>query len=381
MVHRVGGGERHPLVPAHPHGGVAAAAPPSSGPTTSMTGSSTTRGSRPGQRRDQLSRLPPGTGHHHRPTRQRPVAVPRQVEGGNRSHDDHRGRAHRHVPQAGERRPHAPSSRCGPPFDDGDGGVVGPAGGAETAGDLGTVGHPHEDHDRPPGLGQRFPVDPARSSRSADMARHHGDRGGQTSVGHRHAGGRRYRHRRGDTRHDLPADSRAPERLNLLAAPPEHEGIATLQPHHRLASPAALHEQGIDLGLAPRPARRRRHSGCDRPARALPRVDPFGPRGGKLQDRRVDQAVVNHDVGDRQELGSPAGQEPGVPRAGAHQVDGHACERVEGPPPCHQAGPAMELPPHSSRSCAASATPSERGSCPQRWARTSTRPSALAIMA
>src|SRR6476646_6381214 len=53
-------------------------------------------------------------------------------------------------------------------------------------------------------------------------------------------------------RYDLEGDSRARERLRFLAAAPEHEWIAALEPYDALSLQPEAHEQRIDLLLARR---------------------------------------------------------------------------------------------------------------------------------
>ncbi len=56
----------------------------------------------------------------------------------------------------------------------------------------------------------------------------------------------------GDARHDREPDSGRLQRLRLLAAPAEHERVATLQAHDRASRPTVLDQQAIDLGLGRR---------------------------------------------------------------------------------------------------------------------------------
>ena len=115
--------------------------------------------------------------------------------------------------------------------------------------------------------------------------------------------------------HDLERDAGGGERLGLLAAPPEHERVAALQPHDRAAAGApcstrsALISSWVDL---------------DR-ARRLAHVDQLGARparGRAATGRR--EPVVDDDVGLREQLGAADGEQPRVARPGADQVDGHA---------------------------------------------------------
>ena len=68
-------------------------------------------------------------------------------------------------------------------------------------------------------------------------------------MGERNAGRRRAAQGGGDARHDR--DRKAGAGLDFLAATAEHEGIARLQPHHRLAGAHAADQLGVDLVLRP----------------------------------------------------------------------------------------------------------------------------------
>ena len=54
---------------------------------------------------------------------------------------------------------------------------------------------------------------------------------------------------RGDARHDAERHAGARQRLRFLAAAPEHEGIAALQPQHALALPRQIDQQVGNVAL------------------------------------------------------------------------------------------------------------------------------------
>ena len=93
----------------------------------------------------------------------------------------------------------------------------------------------------------------------------------------------------GDAGHDLERDARRRQRLGFLAAAPEHERIAALQPHDGRAGRAPLHEQRVDLVLGE----------LDR-ARRLRRRDQLGAAWREVQERGRDEPVVDDDVGARE---------------------------------------------------------------------------------
>ena len=166
-------------------------------------------------------------------------------------------------------------------------------------------------------------VPPARASdsqstapglpRCADVAGHHGDRRSQAPLRDGHARRGRHGEGRGHPGDHLEGHARGPEGCGLLAAPPEHEGVAALQAHHRRRPAAVLHQESVDVGLALR-------TGLPD---ALAHVDPHGLGRRQVQEPAVHEAVEDDDVGPPQQLGPPPGEQPRVAGAGPHQVDGH----------------------------------------------------------
>ena len=93
----------------------------------------------------------------------------------------------------------------------------------------------------PPTRGQRPPVDVGLAG--PPVAGDHGERGGDAAVGDRDAGGGGGGDRRGDPGHDLERDAGLGQGEGLLAAAPEHERVAALQPHDAGGRPGQVDEQ------------------------------------------------------------------------------------------------------------------------------------------
>ena len=89
----------------------------------------------------------------------------------------------------------------------------------------------------------------------------------------------------GHARHDLERHARRRERLGLLAAAPEHERVAALEPHHALARAAELDQQLVGLLLGER-----------RRAGLLADVAQLRIRPRPLERARRDQPVVEDRV-------------------------------------------------------------------------------------
>ena len=162
----------------------------------------------------------------------------------------------------------------------------------------------------PPACRQGLPVGLPVDGMAA-VAGHHGERGRQAPVGDRHPGVGGHRDRRGDAGHHLERHAGGLEGQGLLPAPSEHEGVAALQADDRPPGPALADQEGVDLVLV------------DRTARRLADVDPPGGGRGQVEEAGVGQPVVDDHVGAAEHLGAAHGQQPGVAGAGADQVDGH----------------------------------------------------------
>ena len=262
--------------------------------------------------------LSTGAGDDHPPSEQGPPVEPAQLEAGHLAYDDGYRRLELDVSQLGQGRAHGALRRArAPPHGRHPSRRVPPSLG-EALGDLGLVGHAHEHDDRVPGPGQGLPVDLV-VDRVTAVARHHGERGGETPVGDGDPGVGGHGHGRGDPGDDLEGHPGPDEGLGLLAPPAQNEGIAALESHDLEAGQAPVHQQPVDLVLG--------HGG----AGALAHVDQIGPGRGQLQQRGLGQAVVHHHVGPAHHLGAPQGQQPRIAGAGPDQVDRH--RRLTGRPP------------------------------------------------
>ena len=102
------------------------------------------------------------------------------------------------------------------------------------------------------------------------VAGDHREPGREAAVRDGDAVERRRRHGGRDAGHELERDPGRGERLRLLAAAPEDEGVAALEPHHALPAPRGEPEQPLDGALrdARLPARFPTKKRCARGARA-----------------------------------------------------------------------------------------------------------------
>ena len=156
---------------------------------------------------------------------------------------------------------------------------------------------PHVEDERAGEARERVPVERGLRLLRVLVAGDERDRRRGVAVRDRDArvGGRRHAGRHAG--HDLERHARRGQRLRLLAAAPEHERVAALQPHDAPAGAAELDEQRVDLLLrqrgrarllarrsaAPRPAARRRA----RPAGSAGRRGSRRPRRSARATRRV----------------------------------------------------------------------------------------------
>ena len=128
------------------------------------------------------------------------------------------------------------------------------------------------------------------------------------AVGERDAGVGGAARGRGDAGHDLEGDALGGERLDLLAAAPEDEGVAALEAHDALALLGQAHQQVVDVLLRHRVLRA-----------LLAGVDALGVRAHEVEDRPRDQPVVDHDVGALHEAQRAEGEQVRIAGAGADQ--------------------------------------------------------------
>ena len=144
-------------------------------------------------------------------------------------------------------------------------------------------GDAHQQHDRGrPGL-QR--AQHGRVSLFGVPGDHH-ERRREPPVGEGNSAQRRRRDGGGNPGHDLAGHARRRQGERFLAAATEDERIAALQPHHALAAQRPADHHALER-LADRSSAGRR---------ACPRR-PLRPRGARGGARRVDQRVVEHQVG------------------------------------------------------------------------------------
>ena len=101
--------------------------------------------------------------------------------------------------------------------------------------------------------------------------------------------------------------------FELLAAAAEDEGIAAFQAQHALAGLGMLGQQRVDLVLALAVV-----------ALDLADIDALGIAAHVVQDLRPDQLVVEHDVGLLHQAMGAEGQQIGIARTGADDIDGAA---------------------------------------------------------
>ena len=146
-------------------------------------------------------------------------------------------------------------------------------------------------------------------------------------------------YRGSDSRHHLEGYAGPRQGHGLLAAAPEDEGVASLQPDDAPALRRLRNEQGVNVVLASALA-----------AGRFARVDHLGVHAGAPQEARVHEPVVDDNVSRLQQPEASDSDEPRVAGPSPDQVDdaGHRG--------------------HGSSISAASASSSEASSSPS-WAR------------
>ena len=222
------------------------------------------------------------------------------------------GARHSGVGDGGERGPHGALVGTGAVAHRGDRRVGRAAAVDQAPGDVADAARAHEDHERAAGAGERVPVDvgavlggsswPVTTVKWVDTP----------AVGHRDArvgGAPIALVIPGTTSNGTPAAASAsassPPRPNTNGSPPfSRTTHSAVRP--RSTSTALICVLGeVDL------------------ARGLARGDQLGAGGRELEQRGRRQAVVHDDVGRAEQLGAADGEEPGVARARADEVDGH----------------------------------------------------------
>ena len=96
--------------------------------------------------------------------------------------------------------------------------------------------------------------------------------------------------------------------MGLLAAAAQDKGIAALEPHYRLAGGGPFRQEFIDLRL-----------GQSLAAAFLAHKDALGAGRSRVQQGRIQQAVIDHHLGLLQAVQTLDGDKAGVAGAGAHQ--------------------------------------------------------------
>ena len=109
--------------------------------------------------------------------------------------------------------------------------------------------------------------------------------------------------------HDEHRYPRLAARRRLLAATPEDERIATLEPDDGAPAPRMIHEHRVDLGLR-----------VGRVSGTLARVDQLGARASLTEQLGARQAVVHDHVGAAEQVQAPRGDEAGVAGTATHEV-------------------------------------------------------------
>jgi hypothetical protein len=126
----------------------------------------------------------------------------------------------------------------------------------------------------------------------------------------RNAGIGRAPARRRDARTHLERNAMLGELLDLLAAAPEDERIAALEPQHALALFGQRHQHLADFLL--------RHGMV---GAALADIDALGLAADEIEDVVADQPVVEHDIGLLHEPLGAEGEQIGIARPGADEID------------------------------------------------------------
>ena len=162
-------------------------------------------------------------------------------------------------------------------------------------------------------------------------------------MGHRNATVGRHRHRRGHPRHHFIGHAARREKLQLLPATAEEEGVAPLEPDHPASLQGLLQENPVDLLL-----------GLQVAACPLSHVDflRLGRNPGQDLAGRY-QGIEDHHLRLLQDSLSLEGQQPPVRRAGSHQpnLTRHAHPSMFGPgssPAPQPPGPVPERKPAKS---------------------------------
>ena len=126
----------------------------------------------------------------------------------------------------------------------------------------------------------------------------------------RHAGVGGAGQRGGDARHHFEGDAVRVQELQLLAAAPEHEGVAALEPHHAAAGARMLQHQRVDAVLADVVV-----------GGLLAHFDELGVAARQRQHAGADQAVVQDHVGLVEQAQRTQREQARIARTGADERD------------------------------------------------------------
>ena len=166
----------------------------------------------------------------------------------------------------------------------------------------------HIDHQRLAGLGEFRPIEVHHVVLQVASDEPHGLR--PIAVRQRDAGvGGATQPRRHAGNH-LEVDAELAQGLDFLAAPPEDEGVAALQPHHPSPSLGAGQQHRVDFGLPDAVE-----------GSPLADIDALGVAAAARQDGRRHQVVVIDDVRPLQCVQRLQREEVRITRSGAHEGD------------------------------------------------------------
>src|SRR3954468_15296727 len=113
-----------------------------------------------------------------------------------------------------------------------------------------------------------------------------------------------------DAGNDAEGNTGLDERHRLFAAATEDKGITALETQHALALARELDQAQRNVGLL--------DGGF---AAALAGIFELGGRLGEVEDRPIDQCVIDHDISLAETLRSKEGQQAGLARPGAGEPD------------------------------------------------------------
>ena len=158
--------------------------------------------------------------------------------------------------------------------------------------------------------GQLIPSQRGASFRRRFMPGNHSKRRRYTAMRDRNTGISGHGHRRSHARHDFERQAQLLQCQSLFAATSENKRITALETDHTMSGLRPFHQQIIDFLLTHRML-----------AGGFAHIDIFSSRRSQLQDMRISQPVIDHDIGPPQALHGPQRQKSPVSRSGSHQID------------------------------------------------------------